>query len=643
MFFSVESRSLATSIACMTLGVCFTANADEAPEEVVVVANRAPVSLDKVGNSVSVLNEATIKESQASLVSDLLVTTPGVAQTRNGGPGSPTAIRIRGAETSQTLVLIDGVQMNDPSSVDGAFDFGNLLVGDISRIEILRGSQSTLYGSQAIGGIINIITTEPVGELQADMHGELGSYKTRDAGASLGGQFDQASFRMAGTAYHSDGVSSFARGTETDPFKNASFSGRFGYAFTPEIKLDLRAFYSDSTDHYDGFPPPFFSFADEGDSSTTRQFIGYAGLDFDLFDARLKNRIAFQSTDTDRETFLETPVSVTKNGTFDGKNQRYEYQGTWLITDGYQTVFGFQREESKMTSDSDPLHADVSENSYYAQLQAEVIKGLTLTAGERRDDHDTFGTHDTGQLAAAWVLPSDTVLRASWGQGFKAPTLYQLFSQYFNHDLRPEESHGWDAGVEQHFLDRRVMVSATYFSRDTKNQIDFLDCPPPLPGSVCAQPGHSTFGFYSNVDKTQSRGYELQAELNLTDDLAITGNYTHMKATDESDGPEHGLRLIRRPDVLANASVSYRWPVHLTTTVAARYTGPSFDNDFDTFPASRVVLGGFTLVDFRAAWALNDHVSITGRVENAFDKKYQTVLDFGTLGRAGFVGIDVKL
>ncbi len=640
MFFSIESKMLAASIA---MSLSFTALAAEAPEEVVVVANRAPVSLDKIGNSVSVLNEATIKESQASIASDLLVTTPGVAVTRNGGPGSTTAVRIRGAETSQTLVLIDGVQMNDPSSVDGAFDFSTLLVGDISRIEILRGSQSTLYGSQAIGGIINIITTEPVGDLQADVHGELGSYSTRDAGASLGGQFDKASFRMSGSAYHTDGVSSFAGGTETDPFKNATFSGRFGYNFTPDIKLDLRAFYSDSTDHYDGFPPPFFVFADEGDYSTTRQFVGYAGLNFDLFDGRLKNRIAFQSTDTDRDTFLETPTSVTKTGTFDGKNQRYEYQGTWSIIDGYQAVFGFQKEDSKMSSNSDPLRADVSEKSYYAQLQAEVIKGLTLTAGERRDDHDTFGTHDTGQLAAAWALPSDTVLRASWGQGFKAPTLFQLFSEFSNRALKPEESRGWDAGVEQHLLDRRVMVSATYFSRDTKNQIDFVDCPFPVAGSVCALPGHSLFGFYSNVDKTQSRGYELQAELNLTDDLSIAGNYTHMKATDESAGPDHGLRLIRRPDILANASVSYRWPVHLTTTVAARYTGPSFDTDFNTFPAARVVLGGFTLVDFRAAWALNDHVSITGRVENAFDKRYQTVLDFGTLGRAGYVGVDVKL
>lgn len=643
MYFSIESKPLAAAIACAALTISFTARAEESPGEIVVVANRAPVNLDKIGNSVSVLNEATIKESQAKLVSDLLITTPGVAVTRNGGPGSPSAIRIRGAETSHTLVLIDGVQMNDPASVDGAFDFGNLLVGDISRIEILRGSQSTLYGSQAIGGVINIITAEPVGELQADVHGELGSYKTRDAGASLGGQFDKASFRMAGTAYHSDGVSSFARGTETDPFSNATFTGRFGYNFTPDIKLDLRAFYTDGKDHYDGFPPPFFSFADEGNFSTTRQFIGYAGLNFDLFDGRLRNRVAFQSTDTDRETFVETPASVTRTGTFDGKNQRYEYQGTWLITDGYQAVFGFQKEESKMTSDTDPTHADVSENSYYAQLQAEVIKGLTLTAGERRDAHDTFGSHDTGQLAAAWALPTNTILRASWGEGFKAPTLYQLFSQYFNRDLKPEESRGWDAGVEQRFLDRRVMVSATYFSRDTTHQIDFLNCPPPTPGSICAQPGHSTFGYYSNAAKTQSRGYELQAELNLTTELAVTGNYTRMKVINESPGAGHGLRLIRRPDVLANASISYRWPIHLTTTLAARYTGPSFDDDFNVFPSARVVLGGYTLVDMRAAWALNDRVSITGRIENAFDKTYQTVLDYGTLGRAGFVGVDVRL
>jgi vitamin B12 transporter len=437
-------------------------------------------------------------------------------------------------------------------------------------------------------------------------------------------------------------VSSFDGGTETDPFHNTTFAGRLGYAFTPDVSLDVRAYFADGKANYDGFPPPFYSFADEGDFAKTRQWVVYGGLNFALFDGRLQNRVAWQTTDTDRDAFLADTAGVTKTSAFDGKNRRFEYQGTWKIADGYQAVFGLQHEHSEFTSD-DPSSAEVDQKSAYVQLQAEVIKGLTLTAGDRYDDHDTFGSHNTAQLAAAWSLDSGTILRASWGEGFKAPTLYQLFSPYANPDLKPESSKGWDAGVEQHFMDSKAMLSATYFSRKTDNQIDFSDCPFTGP-SVCTLPGHSPFGYYSNTARTKAQGVELQGSIAVTPELLVNANYTKMKATDESPGSvTFGERLIRRPDTLANASISYTWPVRLVTTVAARYSGASFDNDFNVFPAARVTLHSYTLVDFRASYSLNDRFEIAGRIENAFDRHYETVLQYGTVGRAGYVSVNFKL
>jgi vitamin B12 transporter len=540
------------------------------------------------------------------------------------------------------LVLIDGVQINDPSSTGGGFDFGNLLVGDIARIEVLRGPQSTLYGSQAIGGVVNILTREPQGDVAGNIESEYGSFNSRQIKGGVGGQFDRLTFRLGASNYRTDSVSAFVDGTEDDAFRNTTVAGRLGFAFTSGVSLDLRAYYADGKSEADGFPPPFFVFADERDYALSRQLVAYGGLNFDLLNGRLTNRVAYQTTETDRGTYLEDASGVTRTGAFSGKNQRYEYQGVWKLTDRINAVFGAQRERAEMTSDSSPSHAEVDQDSYYLQLQAALVKGLTLTAGERYDDHEAFGSHKTGQLAAAWAFDSGMVLRASWGEGFKAPSLYQLYSPYANPQLDPEQSRGWDAGVEQHFLDRATL-SATYFQRKTTNQIDFLDCPFPL-NAICIAPGHSTFGYYENLARTRSKGIELQGTFDITPEFRISANYTQMKATDESPGlATLGQRLLRRPDTLANASLSYVWPIRLTTTLAVRYTGSSLDNDFDVFPAARVTLDSYTLLDFRAGWQVSDHVEIAGRVENAFDEDYQTVLRFGTVGRAGYISVNLKL
>lgn len=604
-------------------------------DEIVIVATRAPVRLDRVGNSVTVLGEQAIAASQATMVSDLLASTPGVSYSRNGGPGTPTALRIRGAEADQTLVLIDGVQVNDPAAPGGGFDFGNLLAGDVARIEILRGAQSALYGSQAIGGIVNITTREAAGKLAGSVQAETGELQSGLLKAGVGGQFQRLSFRLAGAHYSTDSVSTFAGGRERDPYRNTTYAARLGFAFTPRAQLDLRAHYTDALYHYDGFPAPSFAFADEGDFGTTRQFIGYAGLNFEVLDGKLRNRLAYQATRVSRGTFLDTGTALTRTGDFRGENGRAEYQGTWAISARHLLVFGLQDEQQKMASDSAPRRADVSQQSAYVLLQAELAPGLTLTAGGRHDDHTTYGQHDTAQAAVAWALPTRTLLRASWSQGFKAPTLYQLYSPYFNRALDPETSEGWDAGVEQPLLDGRATVSATYFSRDTRNQIDFTNCSGAIP--ACAQPGHSSFGVYSNVARARATGIELQAAFRPTPAWQLSANYTSLKAENRTPGASFGKRLLRRPDDTLNASVGYTWRARLGLAVALRQVSASFDNATNTRR-----LAGYTLVDVRASYPLSESTELYGRVENAGDARYETVYQYGTLGRAAYVGVKAR-
>jgi vitamin B12 transporter len=638
--------ALCAPAACsfVIVPAAWSEDADDSLNEVVVVANRAPEPLSKVGNSVTVLDQQAIQDSQKVDMSTLLATTPGITFSRNGGPGNTTSVYIRGADSDHTVVLIDGVVLNDPSLIGGNFDFGNLLVGDISRVEILRGAQSTLYGSQAIGGVINIITTEPQPGLGADVQAEGGSLDTGMVKAGIGDKADDWSFRLGGTYYATDSIAALDKrygGTNSDPFHDSAISGRATYDFTSDVQLDLRAYWTESRVFYDGYPPPDYVLANYTQYEDVRQLFDYTGLNFNLFDERLKNRVAYEYTTTQHSDYNDAVSPITQSDSYRGNNSRVEYQGTWAIADGYQAVFGAQQEKSwaDITPNA-PAHAETGQVGEYVQLQGEVAKGLTLTAGERHDHYDTFGQHYTGQFAAAWSLPSSTVLRASWSQGYKAPSLYELYSPYGNATLKPEESTGGDGGVEQHLWNDRVTLSATYFITHFKNLIEFEDCP----GSPLCETIGQAGGYYANLDRAKASGVELQASAALTSALALSANYSHIKTVDETPGsPTYGQQLFQRPEDAANLSLTYTWPHRLKTTIAGRFAGYSSDQNFSVFPTAIVRLGGYTLLDLRASYSVTDKLELYARVDNATNKWYETIYQYGTWGRTAFFGLRAKL
>ena len=309
--------------------------------------------------------------------------------------------------------------------------------------------------------------------------------------------------------------------------------------------------------------------------------VDYTGLNISTLDGRLKNRVAYEYNELDRRN-EEPDGEYGGKSTFDGLGRvnTFDYEGTFAIAPGYTLVFGAQDEKSSFNTDSfggPATKANTSTDSGYGQITGQVLPNLTLTGGVRYDAHSTFGDHVTGQASAAYVVTPGTILRASFGQGFKAPSLYQLYSAYGSLNLRPEEANGWDVGVEQHFLQDRVVVSATYFGRKTTNLIDFVDCfSAATPG--CTPARLANFGFYDNVAKADAEGVELQADWKPVEALEINGNYTF---DDDQDKSGEGVndQLARRPKNTANLSATYVWPVKLSTTVAARYAGRSFDSD----------------------------------------------------------------
>jgi vitamin B12 transporter len=639
IFLSV-SASLSSALSLIGAAAAFAGD-NGGLEEIVVTATRSEQPVSKIGNSVTVLSAQDVQNSQKTVLSDLLSGTPGVTVTRNGGLGQTTFLRIRGAETDQTVVLFDGVKLNDPSSPGGGYDFANLVTNDFARIEILRGPQSTLWGSQAIGGVVNIITPEPKGPLAGAISAEGGQLGSGMARARLEAGGERFDWRIGGSYLSSKGVSAFDKtlgGTEPDGFRNIGFNTRATYKFSDAVSADFRSIWSKSRFDFDGYPPPLYNFADTNEYGRVEELVTYAGLNVAAFEGRWKNRIGFSFTNTDRHDY--NPGSgILEEFNAVGRNRRFEYQGTLSLAPGYQAVLGLESERSGFRtaapSEFDPnpvpLIASTRLDSVYAELQASPLSALALTLGMRHDDHATFGGHTTGRAALAWSLRPDTILRASFGDGFKAPTLYQLFSPYGNEALRPEEAAGWDAGIEQKLAAGRIDLTATYFSRNTRNMIDFVSCFGGSDPRCIAQP----YGFYDNVQKTSARGVELSAVAHAGDRVQLSFNYTRTDAkNDTQDSPNVGLELARRARDTANAGVTYEWPIALTTAVSAQYVGPTFDD-----AANTVRLSSYTLLDFRAAYAYSKTTSVYARVENALDKTYETTGGYGTIGRTLSAGI----
>lgn len=617
-------------------------SSDTSLHEVVVVATRTPVPLSKIGSSVTVLTAKDIQRSQATVVSDLLEQTPGITVARDGGIGQPTSVFIRGADSDQTVVVIDGVKMTDPSLPGGGFDFEDLLIGDISRIEILRGAESTLYGSDAIGGVIDIVTADPTQKSQGSATLEGGAHGTGYGSANLGGVSGGLLWRAAGSYYGTSGIPCFDQylgGRRDCASQIGDGAGQIRYDVTPDVQLDLRGYLVSSRTDFDGYDTPSGSFGDDSEYGKVQQGIGYAGLNWWSPDRSLTNRLSVQYTGSETREYDPNapanygyPTAETFYGF--GRNVREEYQGTWRFSDAGQIVFGAQNEHSTINTVSpfSPfLGAGVIVDSGYVQAQYQVLQGLTLTAGGRYDHHDVYGGHGTGQFAAAWALPDEsTVLRASFGQGFKAPALYQLYSNYGNRALEPEVADSWDAGLERHALRNRLVTSVTYFQRSSRDLIGFFDCTTPSP--LCAS---EPFGYYANIARSFARGIEFAGSLKASEALSFTANYTWTDTEDTSPGsPTYGNELPRRPADAANATVNYLWPLRLNTALALRYSGPSFDD-----AANTIRLGGYVLLDFRTSLPLNDHLQIYARVENLTDRHYEVAYQYGTLGRSAYLGV----
>lgn len=612
----------------------------EAPDSsIVVTALRSPVEQERVSATVTILDEAAIRQQQPVALTDLLVRTPGISITRNGGYGTATSLRIRGADSSQGVMVIDGVRISDPSATGGGYSYSNLLVDDTERVEILRGPQSILWGSDAIGGVVNVLTRRAERDLEGSMAVEAGTHATVNAQAGIGGSGSLLDWRIAGSTFTTDGISARSNGTEPDGYRRTSASGTGTLRLTSNLSVDLRGYWADARNDFDG------TSGDSGAYGLTREWTGYAGINAVMLDGKFTNRLAVLQTETDRENY--DPARSVRPLNFDahGRVRRFEYQGSLRLSGALEATFGAEREEQHMTSASPsnsaaayvlvPQVADT--DSLYAQLRVTPLAGLTLDGGIRYDAQSRFGSNTVFSGGAVFTPNAGrTVLRASYDEGFKAPSLYQLFSMYGEAGLQPEKARGWSVGAEQAVGDA-LHFSATWFERNTTNLIDFAFCPTggALP-AACFIPGTATarFGYYANVRKSAAKGLELAARAKWGV-LFAEGNFSWISAEDRSAGSaDFGRQLARVPRYLANAESGLDLPQGVRASIAVRHAGATFDR-----AGSAAVLPGYWLADLRAQWRVADTVTVHGRVENLGDRRYETAGGYGALGRTVYLGV----
>ena len=601
---------------------------------IIVTATGAEQNAVETGQAITVIDRTMIEARQTISVADLLSTTPGVTFSRNGGPGQTTAVRIRGAEGDQTLVLIDGVRVNDPSATGSGYDFGNLLAGNIERIEVVRGPSSVRWGSQALGGVVNVITARPTEGFSAALNAEYGYKDAKKLVGRVNGGFGPVRATFGGGYFDDEGISAYKLGTERDAFRQYAANGRVEIDLSDTINIDLRGNYADSKAGFDGFPPPLFSFADTTGYATTKQAFGYAGINAALFDGALKNRFAFTLSDTRRASF--SSATSTTPSTFAGRIERFEYQGDAMVSPWLRAVFGIEHEDSRF-SDGFTL-SKTGVTSGYAQLIVKPFAALTLTGGARVDDHRTYGTKTTFSANAALQVGSGTLIRASYGEGFKAPSLYQLFGPYSKPlaagitVLQPETAQSYDLGIEQSLVDGALKFGVTAFHRDTTNQIDFFSCF--TAAGLCAT---RPFGYYDNIALTRAQGIETFIRLRPSKTLVVDANYTLTDAKNRTNGTD----LLRRPRNSINANIEWTPRAWIRLGASVQTVSDSRDSDYLTF--SPTYLDGYTLVGLRAAVAIGHQFEVYGGVENLTDERYETVSGYGTEGRNARIGVRVKL
>jgi vitamin B12 transporter len=649
----LQGASLVALLFAAPLGAHAADAASNTVDDLIVTGTRdiEGVEADRIGSSVTVVTAQDFKDRQVRIVSDVLRDVPGVSVSRTGAVGDQTQVRVRGTEGNHVLTLIDGIKASDPFF--GEFDYGTLLADEVARVEVLRGQQSAIYGSDAIGGVINYITPTGRQSPGSSARVEAGSMGTYDGAARVAGYQNGLDYVFSGGFQSTDGYVVAPGGSRKIGSDLGSLAAKVAYDATPNLRLRAVARYTDTKADTNGqdFSPPGFATDSPGSSTKATNKYGFIGADYDMLDGRWTHSLSAQGVDAKRDN----TSGFARTGGDKGTRVKASYATTFRIDSGEVThkltgVYDYERETFQNTNPPGAFAADttkraVRNDGFVGQYDLTVGEVAGVGAAVRYDDNDVFKNATTYRVQGFYRVGDMLRLRAAAGSGVKNPSQTELFgfnASAFpfagNPNLKPEKSEGWEVGGDLTFHEGMVRVGATYFDSRLKDEIFSVFG---APVSLCARPGFPTPTSCSTTGnrdtKSIQRGVELFANARLSDAFSFDGAYTHL------DAKEDHVKEVRRPSTIASANLTWHAPNERgSATLTVRYNGDMTDSDFSAFPARRVTLKSYTLVNLATAWSVTEHIEVFGRIENLADEDYQEVYGFNTPGRGAYAGVRAR-
>jgi vitamin B12 transporter len=605
-----------------------------------------------IGNAVTVITGEELRAQQIRQVSDALRSLPGVSVSRTGGFGSITQVRIRGGEGNHTLVLIDGVEANNPT--DGELDFSNLSAEDIERIEVIRGPMSALYGSSAVGGVINIITNKGKGPLTLKVRSEIGTLNSSDVAAQLSGGNKWAHFSLGTHWRNTDGFNIAPVGSETDAFHLQNFNFRGGIKLTETLGIEVNARQSEKNAGRDGFGGPVNTLSTAIDDPSTlkdKVWMGGVQVQWDTLDKTLTHQFRLNHSNSvisDKDLSFGPPAFFTTN---EGERTTYGYLATYRFDTpslwaAKHTLSGLIEQETESFTPEgtigDRIKREREMTSAAAEWRGAFAEQVFITAGARHDESSVFDGFTTWRLAGAWAIkPLGLRPHASAGTAVKFPALFEQFGKFPgpptffpNPNLQPETSTGWDVGVE-FTVTKATTFDVTYFHADLENKISPSGLPGPNP-TLINLPGTST-----------REGVEFTLRTRLLPGLTGSLAYTYLEAQ-ESTGPQE----VRRPRHAGRADLAYAFAGGRgSANIGVLYNGSQTDNVFLNdpanggfpFPHGRLLLDDYWVVNAATSYKLQPGVEVFARVENLFDRRYQEIYGYEAPPITAFAGVKLTL
>ncbi|MDR3324258.1 MAG: TonB-dependent receptor [Zoogloeaceae bacterium] len=613
-----RSIALSSAFALLPLAAAVAQTAEtETGEKIIVTATRQPTRASEILSDVTVIDREEIERSGQNTIADLLVHQPGIQTSSNGGPGTSTSFYVRGANSDQTKVLVDGIPIN---SLDGSGSPLRFIpLGNVERIEILRGPAATLYGADALGGVIHIITRRGAPGLKADAFVGYGSHNTRQATAGLSGGNARWRFRVEANDYETDGISASRHASNKDADKDAyrTTGGAVSLSFLPTDQHEFGASYraNKGVAHYDSGNTPADGDYDQRDYFETRQWQVFSKNRF--FDGLWKSTLQYGEARDDQENFgwdsWGWPPGETRDLLFT-RTRQLSWQNDVRLPLGNLLLAAEHLRQNIRPK------ADYETNR---MTNKALLVGWTAHAGDhswqlnaRNDDHSRFGHETTYSLAYGYQISPAFRARASYGTAFKAPSLYQLYSKYWgagNPDLNPEQAKNreaaliWERGPHT--------ASATWYLNKVKDLISW------------------GFSGYENIASARLSGVTL-AYSGQFDAWRLGATYDWLDAKDE----DKDFRLGRRAKNTVGFNLSRDWG-KLTTGAEIIAIGSRYDRSYAKTDANKEKLGGYGLTNLTASYALTRDLKLEARLNNVFDKKYETARYFGTDGFNAFIGL----